>query len=162
MRETAGFTLIELMIVIVIIGVISTVALLSTRGPDPGRVLAREADRLVLCIDQAIEVAVAGPRHLGLRLDPTHYGFRIYRAGRWEKLSHPPCRDHAWPPGLRWRTEVEGRRLPTVGGDAQTPQIYLLGSGEVSPFRIELEQSGVRWIVTGTGWGEVRRQLAGP
>ena len=33
MREAAGFTLIELMIVIVIIGVISTVALLSATWP---------------------------------------------------------------------------------------------------------------------------------
>ena len=162
MRRAAGFTLVEVMVVLVVIGIVSAAVLLSTRGPDPGRVLARESDRLALCLESAFDAAVAGPRHFGLYLNAQRYGFLVYRAGAWQAPADPPCADHAWPAGLSWRAEVEGRALPKPRPGAVLPQIYLLGSGEVSAFRIELAHAGARRVVSGTGWGEIRSAALEP
>ncbi|MES1993838.1 MAG: type II secretion system minor pseudopilin GspH [Pseudomonadota bacterium] len=161
-QRGAGFTLVELMVVLVIMGIVSAAVLLSTRGGDPGRALQREADRLALCLDRALDQALAGPRHLGLRLGPQGYGFLAYRAGRWETPADPPCPTHAWPVGLRWRVRVEGRALAVPPPGSTLPQVYLLGSGEVSPFRIELERDGARRILIGNALGEIRIEATNP
>lgn len=150
------------MVVLVIIGIVSAAVLLSTRGGDPGRALQREADRLALCLDRTLDQALAGPRHLGLRLGPQGYDFLAYHAGRWETPADPPCPAHAWPVGLRWRVRVEGRALAAPPRGSILPQVYLLGSGEVSPFHIELERDGARRILVGNALGEIRIEAADP
>jgi general secretion pathway protein H len=150
------------MVVLVIMGIASAAVLLSTRGGDPGRALQREADRLALCLDRAFDQALAGPRHLGLRLGPQGYGFLTYHAGGWVPSADPPCADHAWPAGLQWRARVEGRPLPAPSPGAILPQVYLLGSGEVSPFQIQLERDGARRSLTGNALGEIRIEAENP
>ena len=71
-----GFTLVELMVVIAIIGVAAGAVLLSM--PDPRPTLAVEAERFAARLTLAREEAVMTNRPVALRADAAGYGFESF------------------------------------------------------------------------------------
>ena len=75
MKPVTGFTLIEVMVVMVIIAILITTVSLSMKGDRAGEALEQEAQRLVALINLAREEAVMRDRDLGLVLEPQGYLF---------------------------------------------------------------------------------------
>ena len=82
-RLSRGFTLIELMVVIVILGIIASFAVLSVGNRDASAALEEEVQRLAALLQLASEEAVITGRQLGLRITPGGYLF----VGHAESLS---------------------------------------------------------------------------
>lgn len=101
-----GFTLIELMVVLVIIGIASAAVSLSIK-PDPLHGLRQDADRLVQLLQIAQAEALADGRPITWRADDK--GFRFSRhVEQGPGLDHfkadPQLRPRAWDtPGLKVR-----------------------------------------------------------
>lgn len=74
-RRSAGFTLIEVMIVIVIIGVMAALIVVSMNMGDPRRDLLKEAERLRTVLALASEEAVIQQIELGAEFTDTGYRF---------------------------------------------------------------------------------------
>jgi general secretion pathway protein H len=94
-RRPAGFTLIELMVVLVIIGVMLGAVGLSIRSAD--RSLQFEAERLAQLLSLAREEAQV--RGAPIRLDADEQGFRfmIRRDRQWQPiLDDRDLRERAW------------------------------------------------------------------
>lgn len=172
LARSAGFTLLEIMVVVVIIATLTSLVLLSVSGEGSrDRELQREADRLAAVLRLAGEDAVLRSLELGLRVEPDGYSFVVLEEQAWRNVSGDGSRvlrPHRLPQGLELDIEVEGLEVELAGGDeqdeaeaAEEPHIVLLSSGELTPFRMTLGESGRMplMVVEGhaTGRIEVRR-----
>jgi len=131
-----GFTLLELMVVLVIVGIILSFVGLSGGGDSRAEQMQREMQRLAALIELASEEAVMRSEQLAIRFGETDYEFMILAEGEWQSLSdNPPLRPRELPQGIELRLELEENPPPGLKAeDAESPQVFLLSSGEMTPF----------------------------
>jgi general secretion pathway protein H len=158
-----GFTMIELLVVVVIIGVVAATMVLSVNTAGRDSQLEQERDRLVSLIDYARERAELQTREYGLHLLPDRYEFVVYdpRTGAWahDQLDNS-LRQRQLPVGLRFTLDIEGRRVVleksrltgtlTHQVEDLQPQIMLYSSGELTSFQLRIERAEpFRWVRIG-------------
>jgi len=134
-----GFTLLELMVVLVIIGVLLSFATLSTRGDTRAEQLQREATRLIALIDMASEQAIMRSEQLAIRFSDVGYEFMLQqRTGKWIALQDDELlRARELPKGMELRLELEENPPPGLQAEeTEAPQVFLLSSGEMTPFML--------------------------
>ena len=131
-----GFTLLELMVVIVIVGIILSFMTLSTGTDQRAEQLEREAQRIVALLQLASEEAVMRSEQLALRVGETRYEFMILENGQWTPLEDDrPLRPRELPAGIELRLELQDNPPPGLTAeDSEQPQVFLLSSGEMTPF----------------------------
>ena len=172
MSKNRGFTLIEVMVVMVIIAILVTAVSLSLKGDRVGDALGEEAKRLTALLNLAREEAVMRDRDLGLVLAEDGYLFvqRDEERASEDVAEHyvtladdPMFRARALPPGTDLR--FEGRANPARAQAAETvttsplaprvlalandmflPQGVLILRNPATPRveRIAIEQDGAR------------------
>ncbi len=163
----SGFTLIEIMVVVVIIGTIVSFAVLGlTMGRDD--TVEREARRLHQVLELVSEAALLEAREFGLILEPDGYRFTELDGDDWHGISESERRylnPHTLPDQVRLDAEVDGLpgdREPGASEDDR-PGIMLLSSGEITPFRLRLSDrdpgSDERYIVRGDLTGRLQLEL---
>ena len=165
----AGFTLLELMVVLVLIGIIFTFAALSFRGDDLAEAMEREANRLATLISLASDEAILRGEELAMRFTESGYEFLGLGASGWRVRDDDGLlKPRSLPPGVRIRVEVEGDPpgLQTPKEDEQedgddpdsvlAPQVFILSSGEMTPFLaiFEADQSRYRYHLNISLFGE--------
>jgi len=135
-----GFTLLELMVVLVIIGVILTFVGLSGGGDSRAEQMQLEMRRLAALIELASEEAVLRSEQLAIRFGETDYEFMLLEADQWSPISDIPLLRHReLPKGIELRLELEENPPPGLKAEeAESPQVFLLSSGEMTPFILTL------------------------
>ncbi len=131
-----GFTLIELMVVLTIIGFISAAVVLAM--PDPrGRVID-DADRFAARVAAARDEAVVTARPIGLWVSASGYGFQRREGAQWVALDEKPFATANWKTGTRALVGKDG--LKQIGFD---------GTGlPTDPLTVTLAREGERVSVT--------------
>lgn len=148
-RHCRGFTLLELMIVIVLIGVLLGMVSFAT-GPSPVRQARQEADALVRMIHQLRERAVLAGQEHGLRLSVDGYRAMRLESRGWE----PVTALYRWPENLRLRLEQDGHPV-RLGADEGPPQLLMLSSDETSAFTLTFATREATWLsLSSDGIGE--------
>jgi general secretion pathway protein H len=142
-----GFTLVELLVVLFIIGLVTSVAMLSMSAGGGNRDVTEERDRLVGLIDYLREKAELENREYGLRLYQGGYEFMIYddRQGSWVRIPDERIlRGRRLPPSLETSLVVEGRPIIIPKQDAKdlAPQVLLLSSGDLNDFELTVKRRG--------------------
>jgi general secretion pathway protein H len=158
-----GFTLLEVMVVLVLIGIIFSFAMLSVSRSDQDELMKRETRRLATLISLANDEAVIRGQEFAIHFSETGYDFLVLQLEGWQA----PQDDHLLksyqlPKGIRVRIEVEGDP-PGLGKqskkveETRTPQVYLLSSGEMTPFSATFEAEGapVRYHLTASMLGKL-------
>lgn len=160
---SAGFTLIEVLVVMVVIACLAGLAVISAGTAGPSRELKGEAERLAGLIGVLADEAVLDNREYGLRLERDGYQVLFYdeTGGRWQALSDGARRLPEWAE-LSFELEGDPLALPTPGKDEKqpkdarpVPQLLILSSGELSPFRLELgerRKDGLRLQLSSDGF----------
>lgn len=166
-QRSAGFTLLEMMVVVVLVGIIFSFAMLSMGGDDVARLLERETRRLVTVLDMAGSEAVLRGEELAVYFSDTGYEFLVLQGNSWQATTDSSLlKAHTLPAGLSIRLEVDGdppglTTTPEDDGDSavddMTPQVYILSSGEMTPFSATLEapQSERRYHLEASILGEL-------
>lgn len=163
-----GFSLIEVMVVLFIMGMATGAVMLSYSGESGQDLLKKQSQRLQVVFNMASDYAVLNQRQLGLRVedkDNSYYFMYLDEDEEWQKLEQDETfAEHQLPElfsldlsltDLPWETEDslfnsdifdEGLSVSNdevdIGNEEvkklDPPQIFIFSSGEITPFSITL------------------------
>ena len=146
-RANAGFSLLELLIVVVIIGLLAQAVAISWRALGNDREVEEETNRLRSVIDLLHEEALMQSRDYGVMFTETGYRFYVfdYQELAWVvPQTDRLLEQHMLRPQLGMSLVLDGRDVPldpdfeSQDVENPEPQVMLLSSGEVTPFTIEM------------------------
>lgn len=136
-RHIRGFTLLELMVVIALIGIVlGAVGLVG--GTSPSRQARQEAGQVVQLIQHLREQAVIEGREYGVLVRRHEYQTYRLEAQGWR----PAGSVRQLADGVQLRLEQEGRR---VSLESRTPQLLMLSSDEISAFVLSFASDEDVW-----------------
>ena len=187
-RLSRGFTLIEVLLVILLIGLLASAVVINFSGESRDKQLSTQTGQLQQLIHIASETAMLKQQELGLFVDDEGYRFMLFQDDKWHSIREPKSlQPRQFPPGYKIQLELEGLEwsegnllsqlewqeedetlfeensfdqreaekqkqaaeednttapqlrtgfeiAPRQKDDPKLPQIYLLSSGEVTPF----------------------------
>jgi general secretion pathway protein H len=146
-----GFTLIELMVVIAIIGLVSAVVVIKFAGSSRDTELDQEAQRLDALFDYVREQAELQTRDYGFRVNDTGYSFVVFDVlgNQWRPVDEDDAlRDRELPSDLQPHVVVEGRTVVLDRKKKDTelddfaPQVMIFANGDLSSFEVALQREG--------------------
>lgn len=180
----AGFTLLEIMVVILIVGIMVTFASLSIGNRALEDTLETEAKRTLAIIELAEDEAEAKGVDIGLRFTTDGYQLlTVNNKKKWADYeSSGPLRPRVLHEAVSMEVRVEGREISLPDSEqiaaeeadsskregesgkgsskrkkASEPQVLLLSSGEATPFVISLSAPGLKlhYEVSGDELGHI-------
>ena len=141
-RDEAGFTLVELMVVMVIVGLMTAAAVLTI--PDPRGRVTDDAEGLAARMVAARDLAIVGGRDIGVRIDGAGYEFSRRRPGGWEAVPAKALAPRRWGEGIETAVDVEGGAM------------VFDSTGQATPGTVTLRRGGAGVMVSVESGGAVR------
>jgi len=135
-----GFTLVELMVVIVIIGLLSGAVVLTMADPR-GRI-ADDVDRFAGRAGAARDSAIISGKPVALWVSATAYGFERRDGGQWQAVTEGPLATRNWAGDTRAQlgstTQIRAV-FDSVGRADQTLRFALERGGNAVTLRMDLD-----------------------
>ncbi len=173
-RRSQGFTLIEILVVLAIMGFVASFVIINGLSSDPTQKLKTESERFAVIFAMASDAAVMNQKQLGLYVDEDNNLYRFLHLddnNEWEVLDEPEYfaeyrlddmyRMELVLDGLAWQeddnfidTRIFDETLSVsddgvqIGEEEETkpkpPQILLLSSGDIGDFSLSFVYESTR------------------
>jgi general secretion pathway protein H len=165
-----GFTLIEILVVLVIIAVVISITVLSASSTGRDSQLDEESRRIEGLVGLLHERALLEGRDFGLRIEPAAYEFVVYdpRRDRWMMLDQErEFRHRELPKGITFQLQLDSQTVVIKpidrnlsSGEPPRPQLAIAASGEGTPFRLTLQRDATqaKASVDGDALGKISRE----
>lgn len=154
-RRQAGFTLLELVVVLLLVGIILGLAVISISARPASNALKEEAQRLYELTQLAAESAIIYGDAIGLVVGRAEYGFLVATETGWRPLPDEVFRPRALDESFTLALYGEGlseddTALPVNADDgdeededkdALLPQVLFMGTGEATPFEVVVKHA---------------------
>jgi len=141
--STAGFTLVELMVVLLIIGLMASVVVFSF--PSGSSALEEDAQRFAARTAALRDNAILQSRPMAVQVTPSGYSFLERRKGSWSVIEDKPFVSTNWSEGVTAQTgdtgpmmiSFESTGLPSdqaelvLNGSEQSRRILIAPMGDV-------------------------------
>jgi general secretion pathway protein H len=150
-----GYTLIEILIVLFIISIVSSVAMLSI-GRSENKEIESFANEVMQMMSLAEEQAMLQPVVLGLTANDHVLQFASFGKNTWTPFQDTILGKHVIPNAIRVAIDVGEH----VTSEKKTPQIIVSTNGDVTPFTIYIGKKGEkpRYAVIGDADGNITRK----
>lgn len=141
-RHRAGFTLVELLMTVTIIGLAAGAVVLAM--PDPRPAVGAEAERFAARLVRAREEAILSNRPVAVEASVAGYAFSAFDGDGWTPLTEGPFGRETWETGTTLSPGGEPVRVVfdptgvaepatmTLGRDRRTRTVTVDGAGEVT------------------------------
>jgi len=156
-----GFSLLEVLIVLIIISIILSFTVLSfDREPE---VLRNEEQKLTALMRLAADEAVMNSREYRIEFWQHGYFFKKFSNGKWLEINDEVLRPRELPDGYRLKVSLDNETVDL--SDEQNPEkpnpaiVFFLSSGEISPFEISItSRSGLKSTIS-NHLGKIEKRL---
>ena len=166
-NKQCGFTLLELLVVVVIVSILFTYTTLAIRSDSPEDIIKKEALRLERLVELALEESILRGEEYGIEVYPDGYRFLRFTETQWLPLSDDRIlHERELPLEMEMEMSLEETEIviePAANkmsdqdidleldddeddekNKKAKPQIFLLSSGEITPeFEVRLYILGV-------------------
>ena len=168
--RSKGFTLVEILVVLLIIAAVISLAVLSVNSTGRDSQLDEESRRIEGLVGLLHERALLEGRDFGLRIEPAAYEFVFYdtRRNRWLMMDQErEFRHRELPKGITFQLQLDSQTVVSkpvdrnlTSGDPPGPQVAIAASGEGTPFRLILQRDATqaKAVVDGDALGKVSRE----
>jgi general secretion pathway protein H len=165
-----GFTLVEILVVVVIMAIVISLAVLSIGVTGRDAQLDEETRRIEGLMGLLHERALLEGRDFGMRIEPSAYEFMVYDTfhDRWQTMNQEhEFRHRELPKGLTFQLQLDSQTVVLKAADrnlvsntAAAPQLAIAASGEGTPFRLTLQRDETKAnaSVDGDALGKISRE----
>ena len=177
-RHRAGFTLLEILLVVTIIGILASVVVLGATDVGRQRTVRAEAERLALAVELARDEARVRNEVWGLLVDGGSYRFQRYDQARevWHDVERREYGTDATERGIEFSVGAAGNRPDAAASDfpwevqgrangqnpnaaldsargERPPDVVIYPGGELTPFEISVTggDAYAAWVARSDG-----------
>ncbi|UJF22167.1 type II secretion system minor pseudopilin GspH [Shewanella sp. OMA3-2] len=153
----SGFTLLEVLLVALLMGLAASAVTLSMSTAGPEQALKKQAQRFMTAVELVLDETVLSGQFIGIVVDDGAYQFVNYKDSKWQSIEQDKLlSEHELAPGMTLNLVLDG--MPLDQEDEQQdswfdepfidepsaeekkknpePQILLFPSGEMTPFEL--------------------------
>ena len=164
-----GFTLIEVLVVVVIIAILMSVIVAGFVGADKEQSFRGFAERMALRVEMARDRAIQTNHEWGVFVEPESIRFAEFDpvTGEWLDRAERPFRIEQTDDDFRYNVKVEaypGQDALATSEDEDLPDIVLFSSGEVTPFTLSIEPYAwetTAWLISSDGFTRASAEREG-
>ena len=137
-KRQYGFTLVEVVIVMVIITIIITMTTISIGNPQSKRI-KHTSNQVATLIQLAKEQAIFNSQDYALSIWDAGYSFYVLGEEGWAPVTNDRIfRTRKLPSGLKFDLHLDGLKVILSQEDKEKPQVFITSDGEISPFKLDI------------------------